>query len=119
MRKAIVAVTALTLAIPALARPPENFDLPDWSQTPVDDRDLGHGVHMLESFGGNIGVLAGDEGVLLVDAEWPELHDKVLAAVGHISRKPVRYLVNTHWHWDHVGGDGLFAKAGAVIYSSE
>jgi cyclase len=105
--------------VPALSRPPEKLDLPDWSQTPVDDRDLGHGVHMLESFGGNIGVLAGDEGILLVDAEWPELHDKVLAAVGHVSPKAVRYLVNTHWHWDHVGGNALFAKAGAVILSSE
>jgi cyclase len=103
----------------ALGRPPEKMDLPDWSRTPVEDRDLGHGVHMLESFGGNIGVLAGDEGVLLIDAEWPQLHDKVLAAVNHISPKPVRYLVNTHWHWDHVGGDGLFGKAGAVIFSSE
>jgi cyclase len=93
--------------------------LPDWSRTPVVDRDLGHGVHMLESFGGNIGVLAGDEGVLLVDAEWPQLHDKVVAAVAHISPLPIRYLVNTHWHWDHVGGDARFAKAGVVIFSSE
>ena len=95
------------------------MDLPDWSRTPVEDRDLGHGVHMLESFGGNIGVLAGDEGVLLVDAEWPQLHDKVVAAVAHISPQPIRYLVNTHWHWDHVGGDAGFAKAGVVIFSSE
>ena len=103
----------------AAGRPAEHIELPDWSKTPVEDRDLGHGVHMLESFGGNIGVLAGAEGVLLVDAEWPELHDKVIAAVSRISRQPVRYLVNTHWHWDHVGGNGLFGKAGAVIFSSE
>lgn len=103
----------------ALGRPPENMELPDWNKTPVQDHDLGHGVHMLESFGGNIGVLAGDNGVLLVDAEWPQLYDKVIAAVGRISSQPIRYLVNTHWHWDHVGGDGLFAKAGAVLISSE
>ena len=103
----------------ALGRPAEKMELPDWSKTPVEDRDLGHGVHMLESFGGNVGVLAGDEGILLIDAEWPQLHDKVLAAVRHISPKPIRYLVNTHWHWDHVGGDGLFGKAGVVIFSSE
>ena len=103
----------------AVSRPTEHMELPDWSKTPVEDRDLGSGVHMLESFGGNIGVLAGDEGVLLVDAEWPQLHDKVVAAVGKISPQPIRYLVNTHWHWDHVGGDGLFGKAGVVIFSSE
>jgi cyclase len=107
------------LATVVMARPAENMQLPDWSKTPVEDRDLGHGVHMLESFGGNIGVLAGDEGVLLVDAEWPQLHDKVVAAVSRISQKPIRYLVNTHWHWDHVGGDGLFGKAGVVLFSSE
>jgi cyclase len=107
------------LSTAAVGRPTEHMELPDWSKTPVEDRDLGSGVHMLESFGGNIGVLAGDEGVLLVDAEWPQLHDKVVAAVGKISPKPIRYLVNTHWHWDHVGGDGLFGKAGVVIFSSE
>jgi cyclase len=106
------------LSLAAAGRPAEQMNLPDWTRTPVEDRDLGHGVHMLESFGGNIGVLAGDEGVLLIDAEWPQLHDKVLAAVSHISPKPIRYLVNTHWHWDHVGADGLFAKGGAVIFSS-
>ncbi len=107
------------LSTAAVGRPAEKMNLPDWSRTPVEDRDLGHGVHMLESFGGNIGVLAGDEGVLLVDAEWPQLHDKVVAAVAHISPQPIRYLVNTHWHWDHVGGDARFAKAGVVIFSSE
>lgn len=113
-----VACGCLLSAI-SVARPTEHMELPDWSKTPVEDRNLGSGVHMLESFGGNIGVLAGDEGVLLVDAEWPQLHDKVVAAVTRISPKPIRYLVNTHWHWDHVGGDGLFGKAGVVLFSSE
>ena len=116
---ALLTMAALFVSATASARPAEKMDLPDWSKTPVEDRDLGHGVHMLESFGGNIGVLAGDQGILLIDAEWPQLHDKVLAAVSHISRQPIRYLVNTHWHWDHVGGDGLFGKAGVVIFSSE
>jgi cyclase len=102
----------------AWAHPVLHMTMPDWSKTPVVDHDLGHGVHMLESFGGNIGVLAGARGVLLVDAEYPQLHAKVLAAVRKISREPVRYLVNTHWHWDHVGGNGLFGKAGVVIFSS-
>jgi cyclase len=103
----------------AQAAPELKMDLPDWRKTPVQDRDLGHGVHMLESFGGNIGVLAGEQGVLLVDAEWPQLNAQVRAAVAHISSKPVRYVVNTHWHWDHVGGDSDFAKLGALIISSK
>jgi glyoxylase-like metal-dependent hydrolase (beta-lactamase superfamily II) len=116
---ALLATCSLLLAIAAHGRPSEHMQLPDWSKTPVEDHDLGHGVHMLESFGGNIGVLAGDQGVLLVDAEWPQLHDKVVAAVARISARPIRYLINTHWHWDHVGGDGLLARMGAVIFSSE
>ncbi|MBS0577698.1 MAG: MBL fold metallo-hydrolase [Proteobacteria bacterium] len=103
----------------APAAPELKMDLPDWAATPVADRDLGHGVHMLESFGGNIGVLAGDYGVLLVDAEWPQLNDKVRAAVARISDRPVRYVVNTHWHWDHVGGDAEFARGGALVIASK
>ena len=102
----------------AQAAPELKMDLPDWKSTPVADRDLGHGVHMLESFGGNIGVVAGPEGVLLVDAEWPELNAKVRAAVARISPQPVRYVIDTHWHWDHVGGNAQFARRGALIISS-
>lgn len=101
------------------AAPELQMDLPDWSKTAVLDRDLGHGVHMLESYGGNIGVLAGKDGVLLVDAEWPQLNDKVRAAVARISAQPVRFVLNTHWHWDHAGGDAQFARRGALIIASQ
>jgi len=114
----VVVLLGGTLGV-ALAAPELKMDLPDWSTTPVADHDLGHGVHMLESFGGNIGVLAGEQGVLLVDAEWPELNGKVRAAVARISAKPVRYVIDTHWHWDHVGGNALFARRGALIISSQ
>lgn len=112
------ALVSGALLAPAHAAPQLEMDLPDWGATAVVDRDLGHGVHMLESYGGNVGVLAGEYGVLLVDAEWPELNDKVRAAVEHITPRPVRYVVNTHWHWDHVGGNAAFARLGAVIISS-
>jgi cyclase len=112
-------VSLLCIAASARAAPELKMDLPDWSKTPVQDHDLGQGVHMLESFGGNIGVVAGEQGVLLVDAEWPELNDKVRAAVSHISARPIRYVINSHWHWDHVGGDALFARQGALIISSQ
>jgi cyclase len=115
----VLALVAGAALLPVQAAPELKMDLPDWSKTAVLDRDLGHGVHMLESFGGNIGVLAGEYGVLLVDAEWPQLGDKVRAAVGRISKRPVRYVVNTHWHWDHVGGDAAFARQGAVVISSK
>lgn len=117
LRAAALAAACL-LGGSAAARPPEKLDLPDWTTTPLEDRDLGAGVHVLESYGGNIGVLAGRDGILLVDAEWPQLHARVAAAIKRFSAEPVRYLINTHWHWDHVGGDGLFARDGALIFSS-
>lgn len=113
---AVVLLGALAGA--AGAAPELPMDLPDWRTTPLIDHDLGHGLHMLESFGGNIGVLAGEQGVLLVDAEWPELNDRVRAILARISPKPVRYVIDTHWHWDHVGGNGAFARGGALIISS-
>jgi cyclase len=113
-------ILSLGCAVPlAGAAPTLDMQMPDWSRTPVEDRDLGHGVHMLESFGGNIGVLAGERAVLLVDAEYPELNTRVVAAVTHISARPIRYVIDTHWHWDHVGANSNFAKAGATIISSE
>jgi len=117
--RCFVAVCCAVLGGQSFGRPALHMDLPDWDKTPIKDIDLGHGVHMLESFGGNIGVVAGDQGVLLIDAEWPQLHGKIDQAVANISSLPIRYLVNTHWHWDHVGGNGNFARSGALIFSSE
>ncbi len=114
-----ILVLGFTLAIaPANARPAQHFPEPDWKTTEVVDRDLGGGVHMLESYGGNNGIVIGRGGVLLVDAEWPQLNDKVRAHIAALSPLPVRYLINTHWHWDHVGGNGQWARTGAVILSS-
>jgi cyclase len=115
----VAVVLTAALVGTARAAPELKMDLPDWRTTPLVDHDLGHGLHMLESFGGNIGVLPGAQGVLLVDAEWPELNDRVRALLARISPKPVRYVIDTHWHWDHVGGNAAFARDGALIISSQ
>jgi cyclase len=111
-------LVAGAFAATAHGAPDLPMELPDWKRTPLEDRDLGHGVHMLESFGGNIGVVAGPRGVLLVDAEWPQLNARIRAAVARISPQPVRYVIDTHWHWDHVGGNADFARRGALIIAS-
>jgi glyoxylase-like metal-dependent hydrolase (beta-lactamase superfamily II) len=72
-----------------------------------------------DAAGGRIGVLAGPDGILMVDAQYAELADKVLAAVRRISAAPVRFLVNTHIHRDHTGGNAKFAKLGATIFARE
>ncbi|MEP7245423.1 MAG: MBL fold metallo-hydrolase [Gammaproteobacteria bacterium] len=114
-----LAVTAAAFAPPALARPEIQFVMPDWNTVPLEVHDLGHGVHFIESFGGNVGVVADGQGVLLVDAEYPEVYARMVKLIAQISPQPVRYLIDTHWHWDHTGANGNWGKAGALIISSE
>ncbi len=72
-------------------------------------------VYMLVGAGGNITVQAGDDGVLLVDAGLAPMSGKVLAAIKTISDRPIRYIINTHVHPDHTGGNEAIAKAGSTI----
>src|SRR5262245_52018419 len=69
--------------------------------------------------GGRIGVLAGPDGIFMVDSQYLQIGDKVLAAVKRIDPGPIRFLVNTHIHGDHTAGNATFAKLGAVIFARE
>lgn len=77
--------------------------------------DAGHP----EAAGGRIGVLAGPEGVLMVDATYAPLSDKLATAIKQINPGPIRFLVDTHYHPDHTGGNPKFAKKGALIFARE
>ena len=81
--------------------------------------DLGHRTYMIEGMGGNITAAVGDDGIIMVDGQFAPLHDKITAAVAAISKEPIRYLVNTHFHGDHTGGNEGFAKDGAVVTAHE
>jgi glyoxylase-like metal-dependent hydrolase (beta-lactamase superfamily II) len=72
-----------------------------------------------EGAGGRIGVLVGPDGVLMVDAQYAPLGDKVLAAIRKLSNAPIRFLIDTHEHPDHTGGNPTFAKLGATIFARE
>jgi cyclase len=87
----------------------------DFSKVEIKTTDLGHNTYMLEGQGGNITVVVGGDGVLMVDGEFAPLHDKIKAAIEKITNQPIRYLVNTHFHGDHTGGNAPFAKDGAVV----
>ena len=69
--------------------------------------------------GGRIGVLAGPDGIFMVDSQYLQIGDKVLAAIRHIDPGPIRFLVNTHVHGDHTAGNATFAKLGAVLLARE
>src|SRR5438552_16599369 len=69
--------------------------------------------------GGRIGILTGPDGIFMVDAQYLQIGDKVLAAIRRIDPGPIRFLVNTHIHGDHTAGNATFAKLGAVLLSRE
>jgi cyclase len=72
-----------------------------------------------DAAGGRIGVLAGPDGIFMVDAQYAQLTDKVVAAIRQISPAPIRFMVNTHVHGDHTGGNANFAKMGVTIFARE
>ena len=104
------AVVPLALAAPAGAQPQR-----DWSKVEIKATHVAGPVHMLEGLGGNIGVCAGPDGVFLIDDQFAPLTEKIVAAVAKISDRPIRFVLNTHWHGDHTGGNENFGKAGVPI----
>jgi cyclase len=72
-------------------------------------------VYMLEGAGGNIGVSIGDDGIVIVDDQYEPLSDKIRAALKGLSDKPLRYVLNTHYHFDHTGGNAVFSKEGTLV----
>ncbi|MFP5468202.1 MAG: MBL fold metallo-hydrolase [Alphaproteobacteria bacterium] len=91
----------------------------DFSKVEIKTIKLGDTLYMLMGEGGNIGVSAGADGVYLIDDQYAPLSEKIMAAVKAISDKPINYVVNTHWHGDHTGGNENFGKAGATIIAHE
>jgi glyoxylase-like metal-dependent hydrolase (beta-lactamase superfamily II) len=105
---AALAVSAIWLAGPASAQER------DFSKVQIKTIDLGHNTYRLEGEGGNITVAVGTDGIIMVDGQFAPLHDKILAAVRAISPLPIKYLINTHFHGDHTGGNGPFQKNDGV-----
>jgi len=91
----------------------------DFSKVTVKTTPIAGSVAMLEGAGGNIGVLVGPDGVVLVDDEYAPLVPKIVDAVKQLSPKPIRFVVNTHWHRDHVGGNGPLGTEGVVIVAQD
>ncbi len=92
---------------------------PDFSQVEIKATKLSDNFYELVGRGGSIGVLTGADGILMVDGEFAPLTPKIVAAIRQFSSEPIRFLVNTHDHGDHTGGNENFAKMGAVIVARE
>src|SRR6476660_9283072 len=89
----------------------------DFSQVQIKTTKIGGNFYTLDGQGGTIGVLSGPDGVLMVDAQFAPLGDKIVAAIKQISDGRIRFLVNTHVHGDHTGGNENIGKSGATIYA--
>ena len=107
---AFVAAACLAVAAQQTVGGGQNFDNVD-----VHLQKAQGNVYMLVGAGGNVTVQVGNEGVLLVDTEYAPMTNKILAAVRTLSQGPLRYIINTHSHPDHVGGNENLKKAGATI----
>lgn len=114
----LAATSFLAFTLPALAQQPASPPAPDFSKVEIKTTDLGDGVYMLEGQGGNMTLATAKKGAILVDSEFAPLHDKIKAAIAAVTQQPVKYLVDTHFHGDHTGGNELFAKDGATIVAN-
>ena len=114
---AVAAMMALSGEV--LAQTPAAAPPPDFSKVEIKSTDLGDNVYMLEGQGGNITVAVAKDGIIMVDGEFAPLHDKIKAAIVLLSNQPIKYLVNTHFHGDHTGGNEPFAKDGATIVAQD
>ena len=87
----------------------------DFSKVQIQVTKVAGSVYMLEGAGGNIGASVGEDGIVVVDDQFAPLADKIQAALKDITDKPVRFVINTHFHGDHTGGNAYFQKQAPVI----
>lgn len=102
-----------------LCAPPAVMAQQDFSKVEVKAEQLAPGVAVLFGAGGNIGISYGDDGTVLIDDQFAPLTPKIQKAVADLGAQPVKFLINTHWHGDHSGGNENFGKAGATIMAHD
>ncbi len=122
IRRTLAAAAALFVAAalpPPLRVSALEAQAPDVSQTPINLVRITESIAMLIGAGGNIGVSIGEDGIFLVDDQYAPMTPKIRAVLDSLDQRPVRLIVNTHWHGDHTGGNENFGKSGSVIVAHE
>ena len=115
MKTTLTALLFAVLATNVYAQAPQ----PDFSKVEIKTTKISNNFYTLEGQGGTIGVLVGPEGIFMVDSQFAPLSQKIAAAIHQISDKPIRFMVNTHVHGDHTGGNENFAKMGVTIFARD
>ncbi len=115
MKKLTLVGLTITLSI---------FSTPVAAQEDMQDVEIraipvAGGIYMLTGRGGNIGLSVGEDGAFIVDDQFAPLTEKIQAAIATVTDHSVRFVLNTHWHGDHTGGNENFGKAGAIIVAHE
>lgn len=110
-----LSVTALILA--SLAAPV--WAQQDFSAVEIETIQVSGNVYMLVGAGGNIGLSVGEDGAFVIDDQYAPLSDKIMAAIAELTDADVKFLVNTHYHGDHTGGNEAFGAAGAIIFAHD
>jgi cyclase len=114
MKTTLFALSFAVLAPTVYAQAPQDF-----SKVEIKTTKLSDNFYTLDGQGGTIGVLVGPEGIFMVDSQFAPLSQKIAAAIHQISDKPIRFMVNTHVHGDHTGGNENFAKMGVTIFARD
>jgi len=110
------AVCGLTLLLAAGCAAAQDRD---FSKVVIESQQVADGVFMLTGSGGNIGASIGDDGIVIIDDQFAPLSERIQAALAKLSPKPVRFVINTHHHFDHTGGNENFGKGGSIIVAHE
>ena len=108
--KRILATASIVIASPLAAQR-------DFSEVEITSEELAPGVAVLFGAGGNMAVSHGEDGTILIDDQFAPLSEKIEGAVAYLGATPVKYVVNTHWHGDHTGGNEHFGGTGATIFA--
>jgi len=108
MRIVTALAISVAVALPVLAQP-------DWSKIEVKATKVAGNVYMISGAGGNIGVTVGEDGVVIIDDQFAPLAPKIKEAVASISDKPVKFILNTHWHGDHTGSNAIFSEVAPIV----
>jgi glyoxylase-like metal-dependent hydrolase (beta-lactamase superfamily II) len=95
------------------------FAQQDFSSVQIKTVPVAEGIYMLVGSGGNLGLSVGEDGAFLIDDQYAPLTEKILKAISKVTDKPVRFLVNTHYHMDHTGGNENIGKGGAIIVAHD